>query len=153
MDGRLFSWWAFNGCDWKIIKASLYFCFYYLIEVDMKVEDVLTLYKDLPEYAGIELDGVKKMSLFGDYPINVAATRGSVREMSALFNVGADLNASGEHGYTPLHNAVEQSNVEAVKWLLENGADKGLCNSSGETPADLATILSENLIESILNAS
>lgn len=119
----------------------------------MKVEEVLLLYKDLPEYSGIELDGVKKMSLFGDYPINVAATRGSVREMSALFNAGADLNASGEHGYTPLHNAVEQGNVDAVKWLLENGADKGLCNSSGETPADLAAILCENLIESILNAS
>ncbi|WP_267117287.1 ankyrin repeat domain-containing protein [Xanthomonas sacchari] len=124
-----------------------------LIEAAMKVEEVLLLYKDLPEYSGIELDGVKKMSLFGDYPINVAATRGSVREMSALFNAGADLNASGEHGYKPLHNAVEQGNVDAVKWLLENGADKGLCNSSGETPADLAAILCENLIESILNAS
>ncbi|MET7141277.1 ankyrin repeat domain-containing protein [Xanthomonas sp. PPL139] len=118
----------------------------------MKIEDVFSLYKDLPEYAGIDLDSVKRVSLFGDYPINVAATRGSVREMSALFISGADLNASGEHGYTPLHNAVEQGNIDAVRWLLENGADKSLLNSAGETPADLANILCETLIGSILNS-
>lgn len=109
----------------------------------MLIEELLAEYNRLPEYVGMHLVNVNQVGLFGDMPINVAATRGSVVEMEVLLNSGADLNSNGEHGYTPLHNAVEQGMVLAVKWLLEKGADKAALNHAGETPKDLALILGE----------
>ncbi|MCW1978658.1 ankyrin repeat domain-containing protein [Xanthomonas campestris] len=105
-------------------------------------------YERLPEYSGIKLDNINTVSLFGDRPINIAATRGSIPELELLFHRGADINNPGEHGYTPLHNAVEQGMQDAARWLIEHGADRSCKNISGLTPKELATLLDEkNIIE------
>ncbi|WP_312316605.1 ankyrin repeat domain-containing protein [Stenotrophomonas sp.] len=109
----------------------------------MLLSEVLADYAGLPEYSGVKLVDVNQVSLFGDRPINIAATRGSIAELQALFLAGADINSPGEHGYTPLHNATEQGALDAVKWLIENGADRGARNDLGWTALDLATALGE----------
>lgn len=43
--------------------------------------------------------------------------------MEALVRRGADINARGEEGYTPLHEAVELDHWLAALRLLEMGAD------------------------------
>lgn len=48
--------------------------------------------------------------------------------MEVLVSNGVDVNSAGEHGYAPLHNAVEQGMVVAVKWLLERGTNKEAVN-------------------------
>ena len=111
---------------------------------------VLEDYQSLPEYTGVTITDVNQLSLFGDHPINVAATRGSIDELGVLLANGANLNASGEHGYTPLHNAVEQGKKAAVQWLMENGADVSLKNDNGETPESLARLLDEGEIAELL---
>lgn len=117
----------------------------------MNINDLLRDYQTLPEYSGIVLADVNQMSLFGDQPINVAATRGAIEEMEILLAHGANINFPGEHGYTPLHNAVEQGKLDAVKWLLKNGANKTVCNNIGDSPLDLAKILGEDEIASLLD--
>jgi uncharacterized protein len=114
------------------------------------IDDVLGDYQTLPEYLGLRLSDVNQVSLFGDRPMNVAATRGSIDEMEVLTMHGARVNEPGEHGYTPLHNAVEQSQLDAVRWLLTHGADKSVRNSAGETPGDLARVLFEEEIVAVL---
>jgi ankyrin repeat protein len=116
----------------------------------MRIEDIFQDYATLPEYSGIELLDVNQSSLFGDRPINVAATRGSLEEMEILLAHGAHVNDAGEHGYSPLHNAVEQGRRDAVEWLVKHGADVLARNDAGETPEDLATLLGEGEIASLL---
>lgn len=117
---------------------------------DPELEAILEDYRSLPEYSGLSLSNVKTPSLFGDWPINIAATRGSLHELSVLLRSGAEINAKGEHQYTPLHNSVEQGKLEAVRLLVENGADLSARNINGQTPLDLAGVLEEGLIAAYL---
>ncbi len=70
--------------------------------------------------------------------------------METLLSAGADLNSPGEHGYTPLHNAVEQGSEEVVKWLIKNGANRLAINDWGMSPSDLAAALDESAIGKLL---
>ncbi len=116
----------------------------------MLLADLLEYYGQLPEYSGITLADVDQISLFGDRPVNVAATRGSIAEMETLLSAGADINSPGEHGYAPLHNAVEQGAEEAVEWLIKNGANRFAINDWGMSPSDLAVALGEVVIGELL---
>jgi uncharacterized protein len=118
----------------------------------MNVGDLLAEYQTLPEYSGLLLSDVNKKSLFNDYPINIAATRGSIEEMSLLLAHGADVNAAGEHGYLPIHDAVEQDKVEAISWLIKNGAVVDAKNDDGLTPRELAKVLNNKGAMSVLDA-
>ncbi|NYE28232.1 ankyrin repeat protein [Rhodanobacter sp. K2T2] len=109
----------------------------------MNIEDLLSSYQMLPEYSGTALTDLNQTSLFGDRPINIAATRGSMDELETLFRAGASINDGGEHGYSPLHNAVEQGHIGVVEWLLKNGSDISKKDDSGQTPLDLARLLGE----------
>ena len=118
--------------------------------LDPELVVILDDYRTLPEYSEVLLSNANTKSLFGDWPINIAATRGSAHEMSVLLRFVADVNAQGEHRYTPLHNSVEQGKLEAVQFLVANGADLNARNSNGQTPLDLAGILDEDLIAAYL---
>lgn len=109
----------------------------------MLLADLLQEYASLPEYSGAPIADVHQVSLFGDRPINIAATRGDIRELELLLMAGADINSRGEHGYTPLHNATEQGALEAVMWLISKGADRFARNDWDWTPLDLAVGLGE----------
>ena len=119
-------------------------------ENERKLKDMLKDYSGLPEYSGMEALSVSTKSLFNDYPINIAATRGISDEISLLIANGADINTKGEHGYTPLHDAVEQGHMEVVKLLLTYGADKSIKNDDGTSPAGLAELLGETEIHRYL---
>lgn len=119
----------------------------------ISIDELFIDYQSLPEYSGIKLTDVNQKSLFGDHPINIAATRGSIAEMTLLVEHGACVDEAGEHGYTPLHNAVEQGHLDAVVWLLKSGARKDARNSSDQTPAELAHVLGEEEIANFLTAT
>lgn len=73
--------------------------------------DVLRRYMDeeLPAFCGIQLESVNQVCRFGERPLHVAATRGIMEEVAALVEAGAEVNAHGELGNTPLHEAVGQN--------------------------------------------
>jgi ankyrin repeat protein len=56
-----------------------------------------------------------------------------------LLDAGADPNATGEDGYTPLHHAARRESAEIVRLLLDHGASASLLNRYGATPLDYAT--------------
>ena len=116
----------------------------------LKLLAILRDYSTLPEYCGFEDVNVNTKSLFGDFPINVAATRGNIEEISILLKFGANIHAKGEHGYTPLHNAVEQGHLDAVKFLLVHGANKNELNDNGDSAISLSVLLEEDTIMSFL---
>ena len=56
----------------------------------------------------------------------------------ALLARGADVNATQQGGYAPLHEAAHRGLSALIKVLLATGADKRLRNDEGNTPAALA---------------
>jgi hypothetical protein len=55
-----------------------------------------------------------------------------------LIHAGANINAKGLVGYTPLHFASRENNLEAVQQLLAAGANRTILNDAGQTALDLA---------------
>ena len=51
---------------------------------------------------------------------------------------GADIDKKDQFATTPLHWAVALGKVDAVKYLLSQGADVNLANNEGVTPLDEA---------------
>ncbi|WP_089393962.1 ankyrin repeat domain-containing protein [Pseudomonas delhiensis] len=115
-----------------------------------KISLLLAEYSSLPEFSGVECVDVNSVSLFGDRPIHVAATRGSIDEIHLVLSQGADINCKGEHGYTALHDAVEQGHIDAVNYLLKHGANAGILNDDGVSPVGLAKLLDEGEILHLL---
>jgi ankyrin repeat protein len=66
--------------------------------------------EDLPEFCELVLEHVNQPGNFGNLPIHVAAVRGLPEELDALIAGGADVNAAGELGNRPLHEAIGQRN-------------------------------------------
>lgn len=58
--------------------------------------------------------------------------------MEALISSGAELEKKDSKLNTPLHYAAGYGRVQALKLLLEAGADGSAKNETGKTPADLA---------------
>lgn len=69
-------------------------------------------------------------------PLLFGSPRAEVMEL--LIGHGADVNARGREGNTPLHDAASHGSTEAVRVLLEHGADPNVTNDSRQTAAMLA---------------
>ncbi|MFH1498789.1 MAG: ankyrin repeat domain-containing protein [Verrucomicrobiota bacterium] len=81
---------------------------------------------------------LESVSVSGDTLMHIAAIDNDVVGLELLLDAGLEVNARGEDGYTPLHEAVEQSNYDAVALLLQKGADVHLETITGFTALDLA---------------
>lgn len=55
-----------------------------------------------------------------------------------LVELGADVNAAGEYGYTALHGAAFNGEDEIVQFLVEKGANIEAMDKFGETPLSIA---------------
>ncbi len=66
-----------------------------------------------------------------------------------LLKAGADPNLTAAR-WSPLHDAVEQGNVDLVRCLLEHGADPELRHRR-RTPSDIATAQGQTEITALLN--
>jgi hypothetical protein len=58
--------------------------------------------------------------------------------LSLLIDAGADVNSQDEEGDTPLHIALFEADIEAVRLLLKHKARLDIRNDGEETPVDLA---------------
>jgi ankyrin repeat protein len=79
-------------------------------------------------------------------PLHFASDCGNFEIAQLLLQKGADVNAISKNGSSPLHLAIEESNlhVDIVKLLLEKGADVN-ARKSGETPLCLAALINYRL--------
>lgn len=92
---------------------------------------------------GTQLQARSTMPNMGDSPLHWAAENGVESTVTLLLEQGADVNAPGWFGNTPLHLAVRYPNI--VKILLENGADVTLANNFKNTPLHVAVRYTESV--------
>jgi ankyrin repeat protein len=72
-------------------------------------------------------------------PLHEAIRLGCLDIAFVLIRSGADVNASGDLGNTPLHYASERDqSVGLARLLVEAGANSAKSNSAGETPLHIA---------------
>ena len=102
---------------------------------------VLKSYQDEPEYLDVPITGLDTESLYGNFPIHIAALNGDLAGLAVLIKHGADVNQKGEDDFTPLHDAVTNDQPSAIDLLLKHGADKDAVNCDNETPWALAKFL------------
>ena len=76
--------------------------------------------KILPAFAELALTDVNQVGIFGD--VRSLLPFGESAEVVALLEGGAEVNATGEHGCTALHEAAAQGHLAVVKILLAAGA-------------------------------
>lgn len=73
----------------------------------------------------------------GGQMLNVfeAAEKGSIKLMKKFRKIDPDLiNAMDTDGYTPLHRACYQNQIDMVKWLIMNGANVCALTNDGWQP-------------------
>lgn len=75
----------------------------------------------------------------GDSFMHLAALDGRIDVLLLLVGFGSAVNAVGENKSTPLHYAVQQRNVEAVRVLVSNGADVTAPDAYGFCALDFAS--------------
>jgi ankyrin repeat protein len=60
------------------------------------------------------------------------------RTMAGLIKAGADLNSPDDRGRTPLMEAADAANLDAVQLLVWRGADPAAHNNDGATALEIA---------------
>ncbi|CAG8978213.1 hypothetical protein HYALB_00011794 [Hymenoscyphus albidus] len=75
-------------------------------------------------------------------------SRENLEVAEILLAHGADIDAKGPDGHTPLSNAVLKGNLQFVEMLLQHGAQKNTALSNGRTIEDLA--MGDNMMRDLL---
>jgi len=82
--------------------------------------------------------------------IHDAAFWGNIEAVKQHLAEGADVNAKGEKGETPLHGAAFTGRMEVIELLIENGADVNAKDEDGGTPLLYATLSGHKEIADLL---
>lgn len=73
--------------------------------------------------------------------LHIASEKGNINSIKAFLEVDKELiNVKGEDRMTALHQSVKNNHLEAVKFLVENGATIDSQNNSKKTPLHLAAL-------------
>jgi len=78
---------------------------------------------------------VNACSSEGDNGLHYVVRWSDLSAAEALIDAGIDVNKAGDLGYTPLHVACMQGNLEMVKPLIDQGADI-FALSEGDAPGN-----------------
>lgn len=84
----------------------------------------------LDKLGQIPLHSIETRDIDGNTPLNIAVRNRDVKTVRFLLEHGANVNAAGEYGSTPLH----QASLETMRILLDNGANVDALNSFNNTP-------------------
>jgi ankyrin repeat protein len=71
-------------------------------------------------------------------PLQSATAAGYEKIVRMLLELGADPNVREGNGYTPLHAAAQNKDIDMIHTLIYGGADLTLAGKDGKTPLDIA---------------
>ena len=91
---------------------------------------------------GIKITSLSDRNSLDDTPLHTVCSWGELEPVKQIIAAGTDVNAKGDHGSTPLFNAVIGRNVEVVKFLLKSGANSKIKNDWNRTVLEYAKNIS-----------
>ena len=106
-------------------------------EVLDKFFESMRSYPTFESYSAID---IRTENCVGETALHFAAILNDVAIAKELLSHGAEPNKKGEHGFTPIHEAIQQGNTEMIRLLLENGADTLIKNDWDMDSFDLAEL-------------
>lgn len=90
----------------------------------------------------LSVESMEQLNEDGMAAVHMAAKNGHIGMLAAMIEKGVDVNlledSPARPGTTPLHEACTYGHADAVKLLMDAGADDTIRNSAGETPAHCA---------------
>lgn len=92
--------------------------------MNAELKHTLEICQQTASWFGIIIHSVTDRNDFDNTPLHTVCTWGEIDPVKVLLDAGADINAKGEHGMTPIFNAVISRNPALVDFLLKNGASK-----------------------------
>lgn len=106
---------------------------------DAELQTMIAKYRRYPDFAELGLSDINQQCYPGDDTLlHLVTRRGGVDEICLLVASGANVNAKGDIGYTPLHYAALRGRLDVVTKLLALGADPSLRDEWGDTPLTIA---------------
>ena len=81
-----------------------------------------------------------------------AADQGNIEAVKQHLDAGANVNAKGSVGWTPLHKAAKEGHKEVAELLITKGADVNAKDNNGETPLHAAALNGHKEIAELLIA-
>ena len=103
-----------------------------------KLHDVLARCEETASWFEIRITDLHQRNHLGDTPLHTVCTWGDVEAVKELLRNGADPNALGDRGCTPLFNAVMGENGEVVQTLLAAGSDPRIRSVDGRLVIEYA---------------
>ena len=90
----------------------------------MTLAEILNQCARTGAWGGTKIVSLDQRNDLGDTPLHTVCSWGDVDAVKVLVAAGADVNAVGDGGATPLVNAIIGGNPNVVEFLLSQGADR-----------------------------
>jgi len=91
---------------------------------------------------GVHIHSLDQRNNLNDTPLHTVCSWGELAPVKVLIKYGADVNACGDIGATPIFNAVIGGNAEVVKFLIQSGANLSIKNNTGRSVINYAKNIS-----------
>jgi ankyrin repeat protein len=88
-----------------------------------KVKQILERVQETGDFEGVDLADINACSSDGDNALHVVVRWNDIPAAELLIEAGIEINKPGDLGYTPLHVACMEGNLEMVKLLVGKGGD------------------------------
>jgi len=109
------------------------------------LDEIFRLCEKTGAWYGEEVTSALQRNYMQDTVLHTVCSWGDAEAVATLIAAGADVNAKGDQGGTPLFNAVIGGKVDVVRLLLSAGCDPTSKNDYGRLVLDYAKNVSAPL--------
>ena len=102
------------------------------------LKDVYKRCQQTGAWYGVEITQFEQRNFMEDTVLHTVCSWGELNPVEILVNAGANVNAKGDQGATPLFNSVIGGSPEVVAFLLKSGADVNIPNEYRRLVLDYA---------------